>query len=89
MQNIASPGSVSDKRVAIDLVIVKETLKRIAGVIRWCPMWLQLADTLTKESQEAMDAFRGAMMSKQYHLHAESVVLDAAAEQRQRRLVKR
>ena len=29
LQQYSSPGSISDKRVAIDLVIVKETLKRI------------------------------------------------------------
>ena len=33
LQQYASPGSVSDKRVAIDLVIVRETLQRIHGVI--------------------------------------------------------
>ena len=89
LQNFSSPGSVTDKRVAIDLVIVKETLSRVHGVIRWCPTWLQLADALTKESQEAMDVLRGAIVSKKYHLHAESTVMDAAAEQRQRRLAKR
>ena len=89
LQQYASPGSVSDKRVAIDLVIVRETLQRIHGVIRWCPTWLQLADALTKESPEAMDLLRGALMKKQYHLHAESSMMAAAAEQKQRRLAKR
>eukprot|EP00435_Cladocopium_sp_Y103_P015753 s1700_g3.t2 len=89
LQQFASPGSVSDKRVAIDLIIVKEALKRIHGVIRWCPTWLQLADALTKENQEAMDVLRGAIVSKSYHLHAESSVMEAAADQRQRRLAKR
>ena len=89
LQQYASPGSVSDKRVAIDLVIVRETLQRIHGVIRWCPTWLQLADALTKESPEAMDLLRGALMKNQYHLHAESSMMAAAAEQKQRRLAKR
>ena len=89
LQQYASPGSVSDKRVAIDLVIIRETLQRIHGVIRWCPTWLQLADALTKESPEAMDLLRGALMKKEYHLHAESSMMSAAAEQKQRRLAKR
>ena len=89
LQQYASPGSVSDKRVAIDLVIIRETLQRIHGVIRWCPTWLQLADALTKESPEAMDLLRGALMTNQYHLHAESSMMAAAAEQKQRRLAKR
>ena len=89
LQQYASPGSVSDKRVAIDLVIIRETLQRIHGVIRWCPTWLQLADALTKESPEAMDLLRGALMAKEYHLHAESSMMAAAAAQKQRRLAKR
>ena len=89
LQQYASPGSVSDKRVAIDLVIIRETLQRIHGVIRWCPTWLQLADALTKESPEAMDLLRGALMKNEYHLHAESSMMAAAAEQKQRRLSKR
>ena len=89
LQQFASPGSVSDKRVAIDLIIVKEALQRIKGVIRWCPTWLQLADALTKENPEAMDVLRGAIVSKSYHLHAESSVMEAAADQRQKRLAKR
>jgi len=89
VQQFASPGSISDKRVAIDIIIVKETLSRIGGVIRWCPTWLQLADALTKESAEAMDILRGAICSGKYHLHAESKVMEAAAEQRQLRLARR
>ena len=89
LQQYASPGSASDKRVAIDLVIIRETLQRIHGVIRWCPTWLQLAHALTKESPEAMDLLRGALMKNQYHLHAESSMMAAAAEQKQRRLAKR
>ena len=89
LQQYASPGSVSDKRVAIDLVIIRETIQRIHGVIRWCPTWLQLADALTKESPEAMDLLRGALMKNQYHLHAESSMMAAAAEQKQRRIAKR
>ena len=86
LQNYASPGSIGDKRVAIDLVIVRETLKRVGGLIRWVPTWLQLADAMTKESPEAMDLLRAALVSNKYHLSQESVMLDAAARQRQVRL---
>ena len=86
LQNYASPGSIGDKRVAIDLVIVRETLKRVGGLIRWVPTWLQFADAMTKESPEAMDLLRAALMSNKYHLSQESVMLDAAARQRQVRL---
>ena len=86
LQNFASPGSVSDKRVAIDLVIVRETLARVGGKIRWAPTWLQLADALTKESPEAMDLLRAAMITHKYHLSNESTMMEAAAAQRQVRL---
>lgn len=82
LQTYASPGSITDKRVAIDLVIVKESLKRLWGSIRWAPTWLQLADALTKENADAMDILRGAMKSNIYHLNNESVMLQSAAEQR-------
>ena len=86
LQNYASPGSIGDKRVAIDLVIIRETLKRVGGLIRWVPTWLQLADAMTKESPEGMDLLRAALVSNRYHLSQESVMLDAAAKQRQVRL---
>lgn len=86
LQNYASPASVGDKRVAIDLIIIKEALQRVGGVIRWSPTWLQLADALTKESVEAMDLLRAAMTTNMYHLNDESKMMEAAAEQRQVRL---
>eukprot|EP00435_Cladocopium_sp_Y103_P072195 s58_g39.t1 len=86
LQTFSSPGSVGDKRVAIDLVIVRETLQRIGGVVRWAPTWLQLADALTKETAEATDLLRAAMTTNKYHLNNESTMMEAAAIQRQLRL---
>ena len=86
LQNYASPGTVSDKRVAIDLVIIRETLQRLGACVRWAPTWIQLADALTKENAEAMDILRAAMVTNQYHLHEESVMMQAAAAQRHKRL---
>ena len=67
-------------------MIVRETSKRVGGLIRWVPTWLQLADAMTKESPEAMDLLRAALVSNKYHFSQESVMLDAAAKQRQVRL---
>ena len=63
------------KRVATDLVIAKESLRRIWGSIRRAPTWLQLADALTKENAHVMDILRGAMKSTVYRLNNESVML--------------
>ena len=81
LQAFASPGSISDMRVAIDLVMVKEALTRLWGSIRWAPAWLQLADALTKENADAMDILRGAIESNVYHLNNANVMLQNAAEQ--------
>ena len=86
LQTFASPGSVGDKRVAIDLVIVRETLQRIGGVVRWPPTWLQLANVLIKETAEAMDLLRAAMTTNKYHLNNEGTMMETAAIQRQLRL---
>lgn len=85
LQSFSSPGTVTDKRVAIDLVIIRETLRRISGTVRWAPTWLQLADALTKETPEAMDILRAAMRVAQYQLSQESVMMDAAAKEREAR----
>lgn len=89
VQSFSSPASVSDKRVAIDLVIVKETLRRLGATVRWCPTQLQLADALTKENAEAMDMLRAAINSCKYHLNSESQMMAEAAKQRQVRLDRR
>ena len=67
-------------------MIIRETLQRIGACVRWAPTWLQLADALTKENAEAMDILRAAMVTNQYHLHDESLMMRAAAEERSKRL---
>eukprot|EP00438_Fugacium_kawagutii_P025213 Skav222622 [mRNA] locus=scaffold4205:86469:93548:+ [translate_table: standard] len=88
LQSFASPGSISDKRVAIDVVIVRENLDRLGGCIRWVPTHIQLADALTKENPDAMDILRAALVTNRYHMHEESMNMEAAAEQRSRRLAR-
>ena len=82
LQTFASPSSVSDKRVAIDLVIIRDLLSKIQGRIRWVPTWLQLADALTKENADAMDNLRGAMLNNTYQMSSESANMQLAAEQK-------
>lgn len=85
LQTFASPSSVSDKRVAIDLVIIRDLLTRVQGRIRWVPTWLQLADALSKENADAMDNLRGAMQNNQYQMSSESANMELAAEQKRLR----
>ena len=49
------PPGVQDKRVAIDMLIVKEALARCGAPLRWSPASCQLADVLTKDAAEPAD----------------------------------
>ena len=79
LRTFSSPNSVGDKRVAIDLVIIRESVRRIGGRVRWAPTWLRLADALTKEIPQAMNLLRAAMRSGRYQLSKESSMMEAAA----------
>lgn len=85
LQAFASPSSVADKRVAIDLVLIRDVLSRVSGRVRWVPTWLQLADALTKEDADAMDNLRGAMRNCTYQMSSESLNMELAAEQKRLR----
>ena len=85
LQAFTSPNSVSDKRVAIDLVIIRETLQRLSAKVRWAPTWLQLADAFTKENADAMDLLSAALRKGEYQLCQESVMMEAAAKERETR----
>ena len=50
--NLTSLSSVTkseDKRVAIDLAIVRQTISRTNMAVRWCPTQVMIADGLTKD----------------------------------------
>ena len=50
------PSSVSDKVAALDLVAIRSHLRRLGVSCRWIPTRIQLADSLTKNDAEAIDA---------------------------------
>ena len=81
-----SAGTVSEKRTAIDLVIIRESLVDSGTTLRWASTSLQLADGLTKDSSEPMDRLRGALKVGLYQLHEEDEVLRQTRYERQRRL---
>ena len=50
--NLTSLSSVTkseDKRVAIDLAMVRQTISRTNMAVRWCPTQVMIADGLTKD----------------------------------------
>eukprot|EP00435_Cladocopium_sp_Y103_P041321 s2735_g11.t1 len=86
--NLISMSSVSkaeDKRVAIDLAIVKQCMVRCNLCIRWCPTGLMLADGLTKDQQDPADLLRSALHLGEYQLNEEASVLEQKKRYREER----
>ena len=81
----SSPSTVGDRRVAVDMVIVREGLSRSATTLRWAPTDRQLADGLTKDSAEPCDLLRGVIRTGCYQISEESLMLDLAKAERQQR----
>ncbi|CAE7347138.1 RE1, partial [Symbiodinium microadriaticum] len=71
----SSPSKVDDKRVAIDLAIIKQCVERTNLSVRWCPTELMLADALTKDQADPADLLRAALSGGCYQLSSEASVL--------------
>ena len=80
-----SPGGVEDKRCAIDMSIIRQSLARLVCALRWAPTALQLADGLTKDSAEPLDLLRACLRHGVYQLASEASVLAEALQERIRR----
>ena len=87
-----SPGSPSkndDKRVAIDLAILKQCVARTGLSVRWAPTELMVADALTKDHSDPADLMRSILEHGTYQLSKEAVVLLLKKQQRDRRSARR
>ena len=83
-----SAPTLDDKRTALDVVIIRESIVRLGASLRWIPTDRMLADALTKESPEAMDLLRGCIRQRCYQISDETRVLDWRATERERRRAK-
>ena len=61
---VGSPTTLQDKRSAVDVLIIRVSLKKTGCVVRWAPTGLQLADGLTKDKGEAVECLRRSLRSK-------------------------
>lgn len=50
-----SSPTLEDRRASIDIVILRDSTRRLKATLRWIPTQRMLADSLTKESPEAFD----------------------------------
>ena len=80
-----SAPTLDDRRTALDIVILRESLVKTGGVLRWIPTDRMLADALTKESPEAFDLIRACIREGQYQISPESTVLQWRSQERERR----
>ena len=55
---VGSPTTLQDKRSAVDVLIIRESLKKTGCVIRWAPTGLQVADGLTKDKGGAVECLQ-------------------------------
>eukprot|EP00435_Cladocopium_sp_Y103_P053201 s487_g17.t1 len=86
--NLTSMSSVSttdDKRVAIDIAIVRQSMSRCGLITRWCPTELMLADGLTKDQVDPADLLRSALHLGEYQLHSEATILEQKKKMRDER----
>ena len=71
---VGSLSTLHDKRSAIDVLIIRESMKKTGCMIRWAPTGLQLADGLPKNNGEAVECLRRSLRSGSYMLRCEEQV---------------
>lgn len=89
LTSMSSVSKVDDKRVAIDLAILRQCVSRTGLKIRWCPTELMLADALTKDNMDPADLMRAALHIGEYQLNKEATILSLKKRQREERIKKR
>eukprot|EP00435_Cladocopium_sp_Y103_P013790 s2127_g3.t1 len=83
--SLGSGGTLDDKRTAIDVAIIRQSIIRCGLEPRWCPTGHMLADGLTKDRGEPLDLLRSVVRSAKYQLADEDTVLERAKAERDRR----
>ena len=83
---VTSPTSIEDRRTSIDIVILRQSLERLKGSLRWVPTSRMLADSLTKSAGDPTDLLRACIRQCTYQISPEETVLQLQAEERQRRM---
>ena len=83
LESLSAASKCDDKRVAIDIAILKQCMARTGMVVRWCPTELMLADAFTKDKMEPADLIRAALEIGEYQLNPEAMVLEWKKRHRQ------
>ena len=83
--SLGTGGTLDDKRTAIDVAVIRQSIARCKLEPRWCPTDHMAADGLTKDKGEPLDLLRSIIRSARYQLADEQLVLDRKREERDRR----
>lgn len=83
--SLGSGGPLDDKRTAIDVAIIRQSIQRAKLEPRWCPTGHMVADGLTKDKGEPLDLLRSVIRTARYQLADEDTVLDRKKAERELR----
>ena len=73
--SLSSLSGVQDKRVSVDIAIIKQSMSRAGLRIRWVPTELMVCDALTKDRADPADLLRAVLDLGSYQLSCEAQVL--------------
>ncbi|CAE7758699.1 RE1 [Symbiodinium sp. CCMP2456] len=75
LHTLSSLSGVQDKRVCVDIAIIKQSMERAGLKVRWCPTELMVCDALTKDKADPADLLRAVLELGTYQLSSEAEVL--------------
>ena len=75
LKSVSSLSGVQDKRVCVDMAIIKQSIERAGLQVRWCPTELMVCDALTKDKTDPADLLRAILELGRYQLSSEAEVL--------------
>jgi hypothetical protein len=82
LNTIGNGGTLDDKRTAIDIAIIRQSISRCGLEPRWCPTGHMVADAFTKDKGEPLDLLRSVIRQGRYQLADEQTVLERKKEER-------
>ncbi|CAE7038139.1 RE2 [Symbiodinium sp. CCMP2592] len=80
-----SAPTLDEKRTALDIVILRESLQKTQGSLRWVPTDRMVADSMTKESADALDMLRACLRQGSYQISEEGTILQWRSDEKERR----
>jgi len=83
--SLTNSGTVEDKRTAIDIAVIRQSIQRTGLEPRWCATGHMVADGLTKDKSEPIDLLRSVVRAAKYQLADEQLVLDRKKAEKEHR----